>query len=404
MTDLAKLQKELDRVTSEIFLLRRESYLAHILCSASIIFQEDAKTGYTNGLNIVVNPKFFLWMEPKTRVFFIAHMLWHVLMMHSVMGKGKVWYLWQMACDYWINNMLVYDKGYSHDGLRPWLDSYYQGWDVNDIYADLQKRADAGTLDDLDNLWGYTDSDGFGDVYDLRPLNEAFTSPANNDPYPGVVDDNEAKKMVAAIVKVTQYAAQNHGGYGGREPFAELVEQFLQPRIPWEKEITPFLTALDGYDYTYSRPNPRYRKAFLPARQKNSRGGLDHIVFAGDSSGSMTMAQMVRINSEARYVLKRFQPEKLTLMNFDDNIRLIRTMTKNDPFDKMEVVGRGGTDLRPLREWIIKNKPKAVIVFTDMGCDAMVPLEPQDMVPMLWIVFNNPNATVPHGKIIHINE
>lgn len=403
MTDLAKLQKELDRVTSEIFLLRRESYLAHILCSSTIIFQEDAVTGYTNGLTIVINPKFFLWMEPKTRVFFVAHMLWHVLMMHCVHGKGKDWHIWQMACDYWINNYLVYDKGYSHEGLRPWLDSYYIGWDVNDIYVDLLKRKDNGTLDDLDVLWGYKDDGGFGDVYDLKPLKHANTRPASGEEFPEV-DDETVKQMMAAVLKVSQYAAQSDGGYAGRQPFMELVEQFLQPRIPWEKEISPFLTALDGYDYTYSRPNPRYRKAFLPARQKTARGGLDHIVMAGDSSGSMTMAQLVRINSEARYVLKRFQPELLTLMNFDDEIRMVKTMTKNNPFDKMEVIGRGGTDLRPVRQWIIDNKPTAMIIFTDMGCDAMVPLEPKDMVPILWVVFNNPTATVPHGKMIHINE
>ncbi|MDT9702892.1 VWA-like domain-containing protein, partial [Streptomyces sp. P17] len=73
-------------------------------------------------------------------------------------------------------------------------------------------------------------------------------------------------------------------------------------------------------------------------------------------------------------------------------------------YDKMEVVGRGGTDLRAVRKWIIKNRPKAMIIFTDMGCEAMEPLEPSDMVPILWIVFNNPTAIVPHGKVIHIQE
>ena len=403
MSDLAKLQKELDRVTSEIFLLRGESYLAHILCSCRVIWQEDAATAYTNGLTIAINPKFFMWLEPKSRVFVIAHLLWHVLMMHNVNGAGKVWHLWQMACDYWVNNHLILNKHYSYNGIRPWFDAYYANWDVNAIYDDLVAREQDDRLDDLDTLWGYLDPDGFGDMFDLRPRKEAFTSPNMGDPFPET-DDADAREMVAAIIKVSQYAAQEHGAYAGQEPFMELIEQFLAPRIPWEKEITPFLTALDGYDYTYSRPNPRYRKAYLPARQKMARGGLDHIAIAGDSSGSMTMAQQVRINSEARYILKRFQPEKLTLLNFDDEIRLERTMSRNDPFDKMEVVGRGGTDLRAVRKWIIKNRPKAMIIFTDMGCEAMEPLEPSDMVPILWIVFNNPTAIVPHGKVIHIQE
>lgn len=400
--DLSVLNKELDRAKADIFLLKNDGYLAQTLLSVNVIWSEDIATGFTNSLTIAINPNFFMHLKKQTRVTFFAHLLWHILLMDVVRGAGRDWYLWQVACDYRINGILM-RKGYSFDGLRPWYDPYYDGTSVEDIYDDLVKRQAIGTLDDLDNLWGYQDDDGFGDVFDLYPISEAQTTPAKGQVIEKT-DPEDMRKLVSIVVKVTQYAAQTPGGAAHREPFMDMIKQFLEPVVPWEREIPPFLTAREGTDYDWRKPSRRSRKVYLPSRVKTGLGGLDHIVFAMDSSGSMTKAQLVRANSEGRYVHKRWKPAKFTMLNFDDEIRMVETFGKNEPFHEMRIVGRGGTELAPLRQWIIDNKPKAVVVFTDMGCDEMEPLPPESMVPMLWIVFNNPSARVPHGKMIHIQE
>jgi len=53
-----------------------------------------------------------------------------------------------------------------------------------------------------------------------------------------------------------------------------------------------------------------------------------------------------------------------------------------------------------VREWIIKNKPTAAIIFSDMYVRPMEEL-PFD-IPIIWCVLNNPNATVPFGEVVHI--
>jgi len=65
-----------------------------------------------------------------------------------------------------------------------------------------------------------------------------------------------------------------------------------------------------------------------------------------------------------------------------------------------DAVGRGGTCLIEVRQWIIDNEPTAAVIFTDMGVAPMRPLSVE--VPILWVCTNNPGATVPFGKLIHI--
>lgn len=395
------LQRELDRCKSEIFLRRGEAHLAHLLCSVNVVWAEDAVTAYTNALIISINPVFFMQLPVKTRETVLAHELWHIAMLHLVRGAGKDWYLWNAACDYWINGML-HNKGYSFEGTAPWLDHRYDGMAVEEIYDDLVDRQAKGTMDDLGMIWGYKDLEGKFDEDDLRHPTEGATYP--NDGTIPPVDPTVSHKIVNAVVQSTQYAAQNPGGYSGSAPVADLIKQFLQPKVRWEKEVLPFWTALDNYDYDWTIPSSRIRHTYMPSLRKGSQGGLTHVAWFGDSSGSMTKSQLVRWNSEARYLKKRFNPELFTMINFDDQIQMAIEMKRTDRFEEIEVVGRGGTDLTCVRNWIIHNKPKAAIIFSDMACAEMEPLPPSAMIPILWVVLNNPTAKVPHGRVVHISE
>lgn len=400
MDSIVKLQRELDRAKSEVFLRHGEGHLANLLCGVNIIWAEDAVTVYTNGMIIAINPVFFMAIPAPARETVFAHQLWHIAMLHLIRGEGKLWHLWQRATDYWINNML-HNKGYSFDGLKPWLDHRYDGMSVEDIYEDQVLREQNGTLDDLGGMWGYTNDEGNFDTEDLRhPTQGAMVGNGLVPP----TDPTIARDMINAVVKAVQYAAQATGGYGGENPAFDMIQQFLQPRILWEKELIPFFTAQEGFDYSWLIPNRKIRSVYLPSLVKNSEGGLTRIAFMGDSSGSITKSQGVRINSEGAFIKKRFNPELFDMINFDDDIRMVKTMTRQDRFEDMPWIGRGGTHLGPVRQWIIENKPKAVVIFSDLCCDPMEPLPKKDMVPILWIVFNNRSADVPHGKMIHIEE
>lgn len=394
--------KELDRMKSSIFLHKGEGHLASILCTINTVWAEDAVTIYTNGLHIGMNQKFIEALPKESRETVLAAKLWNIAMLHLPRGIGKDMHLWAMACSYWVNNHL-HNKGYSFAGLKPWLDHRYDDYAVDEIYEDLIQRQANDTLDDLDCIWGYTDDDGMGDTIDLRHPHATDYEVGSS--YPPL-DPLITQQMNAAVVQAAQYAAQEGGGVAGAQPMLDMMNQFLAPKVKWEKEVLPWMIEQEGLDYNWAIPNRRIRipGVYLPSLHKGSEGGLTHIAFFGDSSGSITIAQGVRINSEAHYIKKRFNPELFTMINFDDAIQMEKTFKRTDRFDEIEFVGRGGTDLTCVRNWIIEHKPKAAVIFTDYGCEPWEKLPPGINTSILWIIFNNPTVDVPEGRIVHVNE
>jgi predicted metal-dependent peptidase len=128
--------------------------------------------------------------------------------------------------------------------------------------------------------------------------------------------------------------------------------------------------------------------------------GLENLMYFVDVSGSITDPYIIRFNSELKYIKETFNPEKLTVVQFDHRIQDVKVFTDEDEFGKIEVVGRGGTSLSPVRELILKEKPTAVIIFSDLEC---APMEKVDC-PIIWVVVNNPKTRPAFGRIINIQE
>ena len=79
-------------------------------------------------------------------------------------------------------------------------------------------------------------------------------------------------------------------------------------------------------------------------------GGLDHLIYYLDVSGSISDGDIIRFHSEFKYVKEHFEPEKMTMVQFDTRITQEKVFHKEDPFVETHVVGRGGTSLVPVRE------------------------------------------------------
>jgi predicted metal-dependent peptidase len=143
---------------------------------------------------------------------------------------------------------------------------------------------------------------------------------------------------------------------------------------------------------------------YLPSIQPNDQG-LQHVAYFLDVSGSVTEQMIIRFHSEFKYVKDRFEPEKMTMIQFDTKIQKVDVFEKDDPFEETHVIGRGGTCLICVRDWIVTNKPTAAVIFTDLQVSPMEPLAPHEMIPIIWVGLNaDKSHKPPHGRVIHINE
>ncbi|MFP3645195.1 DUF2201 family putative metallopeptidase [Paraburkholderia sp. SIMBA_054] len=368
--DMTQLNRELDRTKSKVFLGKTAAFLGSILCSLNFVWTEEIPTAGTNGIDFVWNPVWFLSLLPATREAVLMHELWHVARLHMLRRGDRCPDVWNYACDY-IINIDLQDEGYSFEGTQPCLDAQYRGMAEEDVYDHLQKNGGG------DNFGAWQPGDG-PDIMPLTP-----------DEKHQVVN-----KVVTAIHQAKLAGAGNVPG--GIE---DVLDQFLAPIIPWQTVLQRFFTQLLDENYTWARPNRRYTDMYLPSRFTDD-GRLENLRWYIDVSGSITQSDIVRFGSELKFVKETYNPEKLSIVQFDTRIQRTDTWGEDDPFEKIEIIGRGGTSLECVRRDMLEENPTAAIIFTDMQCRPMEPLNLD--IPVIWIVTGTGGHKPAFGEVINI--
>lgn len=374
-----QLMREYDRIQAQAFLGKSAAFFGSLLCSLKFSWQrEDCKTAQTDGIELQFNPDFFIWMCPDARETVLMHELWHVGLLHDVRRGSRDPGAWNEACDHYINLQLEAD-GYKFTGIEDCCkDSRYIGWVEEDIYDDLMKNPQKRRKP----------SGGIGDglAGDMKPLSSGSSQ--------GAVVNNVVRAMQQQKLAGGTLAGQGAGR------LQEVITQFLKPVVPWQQVLMDFFTDIDDTRYTWARPNRRYTDIYLPSLE-DDEGRLRHLAYFEDVSGSISKADSLRFNSEVAYVKSQFNPKKMSLVTFDDVIQDEINITEEDSFEEIKITGRGGTSLIPVRDWIIKHKPTAAIIFSDMHVAPMQEL-PFD-IPIIWVCLGNRSATVPFGELLHID-
>lgn len=374
--DLNEFNRAFDKVQAHVFMGKNAAFLAPLLCSMNVVWSMDIPTACTSGITITINPQFFMSLPFKTQCFVLMHEIWHTANLYFLRIGDRDPQLFNFAADISINNML-HKLGYTWSGFTPWFDLRYGDMPDEDIYDDLIARG-----------FQVPDTDSFGLPLVPGQLPGDMLEP----------EEGDQSKVIHNVLKARHQAIMQ--GKPGDVPGSteSILKQFLKPVVPWESELRKWMTELSNHRHTWKRPNRRHQNIYLPGRTVD-RSKLAHLVFYWDVSGSISDKDVIRMMSEVRYIKDYFKPDKLTLVQFDVNITSVQEFSKDDQFEEIKVIGRGGTDLRCVREDMIERKPTAAIIFTDLGCAPMQPLLFD--IPLLWIAINA-HSDVPFGRKINI--
>jgi predicted metal-dependent peptidase len=304
---------------------------------------------------IYINPRRQLSLEQAK--FVVAHEVLHAGLNHSSRRQGRDPYLWNVACDFVINDWLVS----MNVGLPPegglLFDDALRGWAADDIYlrlaADLRVRRRLSTLrgDDVDML-------------DERA--SAFFT-----------DREEFCRR--ALLQGLDY--HQSGGRGLLpEGLVEAIRTLNQPPIPWQAKLAEWIQErcpLPERRRSYARPSRRQsatpetpRPRFIEPEDDKTTRTFGVIV---DTSGSMqrddlgkalgaivaySQAQNVQ---QVRLVYCDAQP-------YDEGFIGIDSLASH-----VQVRGRGGTVLQPAVNLLQSRNdfPKdcPILIITDGLCE-----------------------------------
>lgn len=345
----------------------------------------DLVTAATNGIKLWINPAFFKTLSPLMRVTLLAHELWHIAYLHMERVAGRDFKRWNEACDHAIN-LTLKEYGYTFD-IPHLADTRFVGMSAEQIYEILMQENQPINLP-------------FGG--DITPLQNDGDSESEGSGLGAPLTDKQIQQVTSSIVRAVTMSRMGGDQPGSLPSSLETkIDRLLNPKLPWFRLLRRWFQQLGEMHFSLRMPNRRHhpRGMYLPGIVPDNEG-LEHIMWAADSSGSVDDEQLKIINSEISGVQKTYNPEKMTVVAFDTQVHTILTYEKDEKVPPLSFQGRGGTDLEDLFAYAKKVKPTALVVFSDL----FVRIPPNPGIPILWICLDNPGAVVPYGTLLHMKS
>lgn len=370
--DYAFLDRDFDRIKASVFLNKSAAFFGPLMASMDFSWDTSIETAETNGVYIKWNPHFYLSLPRDARKTVLMHELRHPAYGHMLRVGGRDPELWNIACDHYINLELL-SENYSFEGIEWALkDPQYKGMSCEEIYDTLQLNPPPP-----------------GGGGSFKPNDGGDMAPPN---------PTDLTKAAENIISAVHSARKSNQAGSIPGELQDVLNTFLKPKINWRIVLDRFFTQWEQSSWTWRRPNRRFPDIYLPSKGGSNR--IESLNYYLDVSGSVTDAQVIRFNSELKHIKEKFKPKLLRLIQFDTRIQSVTEFKEDEPFDKLIVVGRGGTDLRCVRQHILDTKPTAAVIFSDMYVSPMKPVH----TPTVWISIGNKAAETLFGTVIHITD
>lgn len=372
----------LDKAKIELLNKSNQTFITTIIFSLRMKWSEQVPTLGVDGISMFINPDYFMRLTPGLRVSALAHEAWHVCFQHITRrgDKDKEAYNW--AGDYVINLM---NKKAGYEISDTWLcEDKYDGWCTEEVYNDLMKNPPPpppmgghALGQDIIEPGSGMGSDGSGAAAATQRIQKQLD---------GI--------LVKAHVQAKMSGDKSIGNLPGE--IARYLDNLVNPKVPWQTLLQNYFSAQAKNDYSFRKPNRRFMPEFyLPSLYSEA---LKHITFIYDYSCSVTDEELRQYLSEGRYVKTYMKPEKFTVVSFDTQVQSVISFAQDEEMGDVKLKGGGGTNIVPVIDWMLKEKPELTVIFTD-GYFRKPDVHPEGEV--LWLIYDNPNFSSEFGRIIH---
>ncbi len=205
-------------------------------------------------------------------------------------------------------------------------------------------------------------------------------------------NDNLTESTLSDIAKVA--AERGYGSLTGAG-LEKLTKLLARSKVSWKRHLRKCISVYvhgSGFNKEHSWAKANRRNLPLPGSHR-----LDtQIVFACDVSGSITSEEIEQFFAEAEKIVK--DVSKMTLLLWDTEVKSV-TAYKKGGWRKIEILGRGGTSVQCVFDWMLENKKikSPVIILTD-GVFSYN-FQNHD-IETIWCVTKSNHP--PKGKVIEI--
>lgn len=342
-------------------LLSHPSYASQLL-KLNTEITTDTDTADVDGVTLRINPDFWSELIGTERDFLLAHESMHVVLMHHLRRGDRDPDKWNRACDYEINPLLVGDGLKMPDGGL--LSYRYHGMSAEDIY-------------------------------ELLP-DDGKSAPGGVKDHPEIGEQNPEDLKTEQMISVMQDQTLAERAGIASAGMTRAVQAMTTEDVAWHELFRQYLTEQCKSDYTWARPNRRYRDVYMPSLTSMEIGT---VAVVSDTSGSVDESILSRMAAELNNVAPYLN--KVVTMACDTRVHDFEVFERGEDIE-ISTTGGGGTDFRPPFQAIDDSgeQIKLLVYLTDGRCYSF-PEEPD--YPVLWVVYGGYNFRPPFGETIHIN-
>lgn len=371
--------------SAAVRLMLKHPFWCELYYSMKIIEDESIPTLATNGECMWVNPPFWNKLSLDERISALAHEVGHKMLLHMTRRGNRDPFIWNVAGDYVINNLLQKNKFVPIRGY--WLyDPKYDNWSTEAVYADLMKqakpRAGGGYGGNIPQAW----QDAWKDIKDVT---EGVSA----------AEIEKIEEKVIQQVERALIAAQSIGsaplGVG-----MDLPRVYTTAEEPWYNHLRRYMQSMTQAHFDWSKMNRRQAALYGMCAPDNWSPALGDVLIFIDCSGSCFDAlTQNEFASHVSSILGEAKPKRVVLAYFDEHVHSSEEIEPHDLDVKLHPKGGGGTSFRHLIPWAIEHgyDPEVIIIATDMY--GAFPSEPSDF-PVVWA--STTGVQGPWGHTVHI--
>jgi len=351
----------------------------------------------TDGKKVIINPKILLdptKFPKETHDFVCMHEVLHVVGGHCwpwrVGARDKK--LWNLAADYVVNLMLMElnDNRMTEPAKRHLIDKKvicydekFKDMSVEEVYDILSKdpkaQQMANNMQMADLLYGGVGKDGVTSDRERSEIEEQWRD---------------------IITRAKQAQEQSKGRGNLPAGLKRLLDEIIDPVVPWYRILDTYLTDLVRDDYAAGIYDRRYIQQYgiyLPDIFQN--GG--DVVVAVDTSGSIGQDQIRAFVAEISGIVRTKGVQKVRIMSWDTQIHMDETV---HPWDDLpdNYPGGGGSDCACVFDRLEEEMtaPSVLILLTDL--DIGFPKE----APHYPVIFatdqkSKTESDIPFGQFLY---
>ena len=355
-------------IVARVGLLLRHPFFGNMATRLKVEHCDDwCPTAATDGKHLFYNTQFFNALSNKEIEFVIAHEILHCVFDHIIRREDRDPIIYNIACDYIVNNTLVRDKiGEPVKMIPIFQDWKYDGWTSEEVYDEIHKKAEENGKKFLEQLGELLDEHV---DWEKAPKGQKGSKGKSKGKGQRPTYTKEELGKIRDEIKENMISAAQAAGAGNIPGEIErMIKDLTEPKMNWREILRQQIQATIRNDYTFSRPSRKgwHTGVVLPGMNFDQQ--IDCAIGL-DMSGSIGDDQAKIFLSEVKGICDEFKEYNIKIWCFDTKVYNEQDYSSSDGEDisTYKPMGGGGTEFEC--NWAyMKDQditPKKFIMFTD---------------------------------------